>query len=255
MLAPERRKKILEVVTRNKSALVKDLCVLFDVTGETIRKDLTVLEDEGKLYKTHGGAYVREGVNNQIHASIRQTIFTQAKASIGKACAGLVQAGETILLDESTTSLAIAQQLRGVSPLTVITNSFKIVSTLLDAEGVRVILCGGELDPKNQSFVGENTSRMLQNYYADKAFVSCRGAGMATGITDGSESSGQIRRQMLQHAVKSYLVLDASKLDLVNFYKICDFDCIHAMVVDALPSAQWRQFLQERRIEVIETMV
>ena len=93
LLAPERRAKILERVRQDKSVLVKDLCAQFGVTGETIRKDLSLLEQEGQLIKTYGGAYIQEGVKNEIDASIRKVLLPEAKDAIGARCAALVEAG------------------------------------------------------------------------------------------------------------------------------------------------------------------
>ena len=79
MLAPERRNQILNLVIQKKSVLVKDLSMMFDVTGETIRKDLAVLEKEGKILKTYGGAYVCDGVQNEIPITLRESLYTDEK--------------------------------------------------------------------------------------------------------------------------------------------------------------------------------
>lgn len=252
MLAPERREKILSVIMRNKSALVKDLCVMFNVTGETIRKDLSILQMEGKVLKTYGGAYIREGVKNQVHVNLREGILPQAKHNIGKICAQMVQDGDTIFLDESTTCLSIAKQLHHLVELTVITNSLKIISLFEDTPKVRLIALGGELDTKTQSFVGSDTLAMLENYYVDKGFVSCRGLDCKAGITDGQQGNGEIRRKMLEHSNRRILVADQSKLNLVNFYKICGFDAIHTVVIDQLQGQEWHEFLKKQNIEVRE---
>ena len=83
MLAPERRNQILNLVIQKKSVLVKDLSMMFDVTGETIRKDLAVLEKEGKILKTYGGAYVCDGVQNEIPITLRESLYTDEKKAIG----------------------------------------------------------------------------------------------------------------------------------------------------------------------------
>lgn len=111
LLAPERRAKILELVRHDKSVLVKDLCVQFGVTSETIRKYLTLLEQEGHLIKTYGGAYIQDGVKNEIDVSIRKMLLPEIKDAIGQRCASLVEEGDTVFLDESTTCLAVARHL------------------------------------------------------------------------------------------------------------------------------------------------
>lgn len=102
----------MELVRHDKSVLVKDLCVQFGVTSETIRKDLTLLEQEGHLIKTYGGAYIQDGVKNEIDVSIRKMLLPEIKDAIGQRCASLVEEGDTVFLDESTTCLAVARHLR-----------------------------------------------------------------------------------------------------------------------------------------------
>ncbi|MCI2106814.1 MAG: DeoR/GlpR family DNA-binding transcription regulator [Intestinimonas sp.] len=254
LLAPERRARILALVVRNKSMLVKDLCALFHVTGETIRKDLATLEREGKLIKTHGGAYVQEGVRNEVDLSIRASLLPRTKDAIGRACAALVREGDTIFLDESTTCLAIARHLLRVEGLTVLTNSLAIAGLFAEGGTGRLLLSGGELDRKNQCFSGYGAEEFLSAYYADKSFISCRGLDRQAGATDGSAVSGGIRRLMLCHGRQRVLVLDRTKLDQINFYHICDLAEIGTLVVDRLPDGPWRKLLVREQIKVIETL-
>ena len=252
LLAPERRARILEQVRHDKSVLVKDLCAQFGVTGETIRKDLALLEQEGQLIKTYGGAYIQEGVKNEIDASIRKMLLPEVKDSIGARCAGLVEAGDTVFLDESTTCLAVARHLLALD-ITVVTNSLDIAQLFSESGRGKLLLSGGELDRKNRCFVGGGAEEFLSRYYMDKSFVSCRGADPAAGITDGSAVNGRIRAMMLQRARKRYLVLDHTKLNKANFFRICGFEQLDAVLVDAFPDESWRSFLRQHGIQAMES--
>lgn len=253
LLAPERRAKIIDLLSRNKSVLVKDLCEIFSVTGETVRKDLTILEQEGKLIKTYGGAYIHQGVRNEIDISIRESLFTEAKASIGRACAGLVNHGDTISLDESTTCLAIARHLTGFDELTVVTNSLKIANLLSERASCHLHLIGGELDRKTQCFVGSAAEDSLRTYFVDKAFVSCRGLSREGDVTDGLPVNGSLRRLMLTRAKERYLVADRTKLGLTAFYRITGFEGLDAVILDTLDDG-WGEFFAQRGIRVVEAM-
>lgn len=252
MLAPERRNQILNLVIQKKSVLVKDLSMMFDVTGETIRKDLAVLEKEGKILKTYGGAYVCDGVQNEIPITLRESLYTDEKKAIGAVYASLVQNGDTVSLDGSTTCLHIAKNLIDRTDVTVLTNSLRIADVFSDCPNIRLILSGGELNQEIQCFVNHGSEEMLSRYFVDKCFVSCRGIHMQTGITDGSESNGRIRRIMLEHAKQKYLVVDSTKIDLINFYRIGTFDLVDAMVIDRLDSTNWKNFIYEKGIRLIE---
>lgn len=254
MLAPERRARILDLVARNKSVLVKELCVLFDVTGETIRKDLAALEREGKLIKTYGGAYIPDGVRNEINADIREALLTDEKDAIGRACADLVREGDTVFLDESTTCLSAAKYLAAMEGILVITNALKVAQVFANGQSGRLLLAGGNLDTRNQAFGGEEVRGFLERHYADLCFASCRGLDREAGLTDGGEESGVVRRLMFQHAKRRYLVIDSTKLDRVHFYRIGGFELISGLIIDRLDDAEWRRFFRERNLPVIETM-
>jgi DeoR/GlpR family transcriptional regulator of sugar metabolism len=252
MLAPERRNQILNLVIQKKSVLVKDLSVMFDVTGETIRKDLAILEKEGKILKTYGGAYVCDGVQNEIPITLRESLYTDEKKAIGAVCASLVQNGDTVSLDGSTTCLHIAKNLTEHTDVTVLTNSLRIAEVFSECPKIRLILSGGELNQEIQCFVNHRSEELLASYFVDKCFVSCRGIHMQTGITDGSESNGRIRRIMLDHAKQRYLVVDSTKIDLTNFYQIGTFDLVNTMVIDRLDSSKWKEFIFQKGIRLIE---
>ena len=253
LLPPERRAQITELVRRNKSVLVKDLCAQFRVTGETIRKDLAILEQEGALIKTYGGAYVQDGVRNEVDASIRASLFPEVKDAIGIACARLVEDGDTLFLDESTTCLAIARHLLEREGITVVTNSLPLASLFAEKGRGKLVLSGGELDRKNQCFVGGAAEDALGAYYVDKSFVSCRGADQTVGITDGNAINGRIRALMLRRARKHFLVLDHTKLGKSNFSHICDFSAVDAVVTDALPDPSWEDFFRSQGLRMILT--
>lgn len=253
LLAPERRAKILERVRQDKSVLVKELCAQFGVTGETIRKDLSLLEQEGQLIKTYGGAYIQDGVKNEIDASIRRTLYPEAKDAIGVRCAQLVEEGDTVFLDESTTCLAAARHLLG-RDVTVATNSLDIAQLFAESGQGKLLLSGGELDPKNHCFVGGGAEEFLSRYYMDKSFISCRGADREAGITDGSAVNGRIRALMLRQARRRYLVLDHTKLNKTNFFRICGFEGLDAVLTDAFPDNDWREFLRQRGIQAVEAL-
>lgn len=255
MLAPERRARIMDLVTRDKSVLVKELCVLFDVTGETVRKDLAVLEQEGRLIKTYGGAYIPGGVRNEIDAGIRETVLTDVKDTIGRVCAGLVHEGDTVFLDDSTTCLSIARYLSPMTGILVVTNSLMIAQVFAECRSSTLLLAGGKLDIRNQSFTGEDARELLGRHYADLCFVSCRGLDREAGITDGSEERGALRRIMLQHSKRRYLVVDQTKLDQINFYRIGGFELFNGVIIDQMEDAVWRRFLREQGIPVTETLV
>ena len=226
--------KILELLRRDKSVLVKDLCTQFGVTGETIRKDLSQLEREGLLIKTYGGAYIQDGVKNEIDVSIRKMLLPEEKGFHRRVlCGPGGGGGHRVFWMRVPPALRWRHLLH--ADITVVTNSLDIAQVFSESGLGKVLLSGGELDRKNRCFVGGSAEEFLSRYYVDKSFVSCRGADRAAGITDGSAVNGRIRAMMLRRAQRRYLVLDHTKLDKINFFRICGMDEVHAVVADAFP--------------------
>ena len=192
MLAITRKNKIKEIITEKKSATVAELAKLFNITEETIRRDLSQLESEGFLKRIYGGAYIEDIVQSDLDVRLREKIMVKDKEIIANECARIIMNGNSIFLDASTTSLYIATKIKN-KKITVITNSLKIANLLSDSETVRLLLVGGILDSSSLSFVGKNTENDMRQYFVDKAFISCRSIHLKTGITDSNEQQAEVR--------------------------------------------------------------
>lgn len=251
MLPIARRNKIKEIISEKKSVTVSELAKAFKVTEETIRKDLQQLEEEGFLTRTYGGAYISDGVENDVDINLREHIHVEGKEKIAQMCLKYINSGDSIFLDASTTSLHIASNLRD-KRLTVTTNSIKIMDVLSKNPNVKLIVIGGRIEHPSLSALGRNAESNMHNYFFDAAFISCRALSMPHGITDSNEQQAEIRKIALEHSNHTYLVADYTKFDRTAFTKICDFTKINTCVVDKQLSPEWRNFLESYNINLIE---
>ncbi|WP_090442655.1 DeoR/GlpR family DNA-binding transcription regulator [Natronincola peptidivorans] len=249
MLAIERRQQILERLYEKKSVTVSELSKKYDVSEETIRRDLQKLEEEGIANRTYGGAYLNGGVHYDLPIEIRETAYVKAKELIGVKCASLINSGDTIILDSSTTSLHIAEHIKRKSNITVITNAIKVASKLAECENIKVLSTGGILRANALSYVGHIAERMLKDFYVDKAFVSCGGIHLERGILDSNELEAEIRKVMLKQAQKKVLIADNTKFDKTSFIKITDFDEIDMVITDKKLSDDWKAKFDKVAIE------
>ena len=160
MLAAERKQQIKEIIIAKKSASVAALSKQFGVTGETIRRDLKALEKEGVLMRTHGGAFIQSGVENLIDIDLRKTVYIDEKELIAKRCYGLVNNGDAIFLDNSTTCYHVAKALSDLN-ITVVTNNLMIMNLFAQSENIRLVSVGGEFSIKEQAFFGTMTTMPL----------------------------------------------------------------------------------------------
>lgn len=251
MLPIARKNKIKEIILEKKSVTVADLTKQFSVTEETIRRDLKQLEEEGILTRTYGGAYVSDGVQNDVNINLREHIHVEGKKKIAAKCLSMIKSGDSIFLDASTTSLVIASMLDD-KKLTVVTNSLKVINCLIEKPNINIVVIGGTLSPSSLSNIGRSSEYTMKHYFFDTAFISCRSVSMHHGITDSNEQQASIRKLAAEHANNVYLIADYTKFDKTSFARICGFDQINHVVVDNKLSLEWKQFLNEQNITLFE---
>jgi DeoR/GlpR family transcriptional regulator of sugar metabolism len=250
MLAIERRKKIMNLIQENKSVLVPELSRQFQVTEETIRRDLERMEKEGLLKRTHGGAVLSEVTGVEIPFNIREVTNIEGKTLIGQKIADYIEDGDTVILDSSSTALQVAKMLKNKKRLTVITNSEKVILELGNARQITLISTGGVLRQGSLSYTGTWAEKLFDNYNADKAVISCKGISIDKGITDSNEMEAQIKKAMFKSAAKVYIGVDHTKFDRVSFVKMLSIDDVDLIFTDRQLDLKWHEFLKEKNIEV-----
>lgn len=249
MLAISRRNTIKEQLNAKKSVTIAELAEQLNVTKETIRRDLRAMQENGELMRTHGGAYILEGVQNTIDISMRRVIKTEEKKIMAQKCIALIKPSDSIFLDGSTSAWFIAQQIHNMN-LTVLTNSLKIANMLSNSSSINLVLIGGTFSPKSMSFAGERTGQALSQYYMDKAFISCRSVSLECGITDSSDSDAAIHRLAFQHSTLKYLVMDQSKVDKTSFSFVCDLKEADGLICNCALSQKWMEGLAIRGVKL-----
>lgn len=248
MLAAERRNRILEKLQEEKKVIVSELSGQFNVSEETIRRDLDRLDKEGLAVKSYGGAVLNENIGLDLPFQVRRKKNMKGKQRIGAIIAQLVQDGEHIILDPSTTAVAIVKALQNKQRLTVITNSIEVLVELADKSGWEIISSGGTLRENYLALVGPRAMDGIASFNADKAIISCKGIDMEKGITDANEMFSQVKQSMLGAASFRILAADHTKFDRVAFSKICEVSQIDMVVTDERPSGAWMEYFREKGI-------
>lgn len=239
MILVQRRKKILELLRDNGSVSVSALGELFSVSGETVRRDLQKMEEDGLLKRAYGGAFLGDVVRQDVPISIRRNTYREGKCRIGRVCAEMINSGDTIMLDSSSTALRIASEIKGKSNLIVITNSLDILVELANSPEIHVISTGGDLDNASLSFTGMTAIENLAKFNVDKAFVSCTGVSLREGITDSSEMQAHIRKRMFESAQKRIFIADRTKFGKITLTKIADLSGVDIVVTDQPLPDEW----------------
>lgn len=251
MLAIERKNEILEKLKIEQRVVVSELAAFYQVTEETIRRDLDKLEKEGYATKTYGGAIWGNSTKTDLSYTIRNKTNVEAKTMIGMLVCNLVQDGDHLMLDDSSTSLFIAKHLKERKNITLITNSIEILTELSGVETWTIMSTGGRLKPESMALVGNQTHEMIRNFHVDKTIISCKGLNQNGEITDSSEFHSSTKKAMLNSATKKYLAIDSSKFDKTSFVKITSLKDIHGIITDAKPQKHWLELCKTLKIECI----
>ncbi len=251
MLAVERRNLILEKLQDEKKVVVSELSALFDVSEETIRRDLDKLDKEGLATKSYGGAVLNENTSLDMPFNVRKKRNMQGKQLIAELVSGLIQEGEHIIVDPSTTAVAIAKALKSRKRLTVITNSIEVLVELSDVSGWDIISTGGTMRENYLALVGPKATDVISSFHVDRAVISCKGLDMVHGITDSNEMFSQVKQTMLKSAKQRILAVDHTKFGNIAFSRIGELSAIDMVVTDVRPSEEWMEYFEEKGIECL----
>lgn len=232
MMAEERRTQILHIVRSEGRVRVNDLVNRFSTSAVTIRNDLNELHQRGVVLRSHGGAVLPDRILRESPVNERLKAHAEEKQRIGVMAATLINDGETIILDSGTTTLEIARQLKNKQGLQVITNGVNIAAELLDARGVQTFIVGGTVRGDSASIIGRSTEEMLEQFSADKLFLSGAGCDPDFGVSGANLEETMVNRAMLRIAREIILVADASKFSRRSMSRIAPFSEIDTVISD-----------------------
>lgn len=251
MLAIERRSAILAKLSADGKVIVSDLSREFDVTEETIRRDLEKLDNDGLAKKTYGGAVANEKLNNDPPFNVRKRVNVAEKQRIAEKIAPLIHDGDYIMLDASSTAICVIECIKDLKNITLITNSVEILLQLADKKDWNILSTGGALKEGGLSLVGTSAERMIRGFHVDLAVCSCKGIDINKGITDSNEKDSEIKQAIFTAANRKVLAVDSTKFDKISFVRVCNTGDVDTIVTDAQPSDRWIEHCKERNVQLI----
>lgn len=230
MLAAERKRRIMEYVRQHNTASISTLANQFNVHEATIRRDLSEIEQEGILKRTHGGVVMEEWTNDEPPFKERSSQSLDQKMRIGKMAASLVEDGDHIIIDSGTTTLHIARNLVHRSNLTVVTNDINVAAELRDAPKVKVILTGGELYPSSYMLNGMLTDYALKSLHVVKAFIGTPALHPQHGLMHPEAQLVPAKQGMIRAAREIIVVTDHRKIGKLSLHTIAPNSSIHTLI-------------------------
>lgn len=245
-----RQSEILDLARSEGRVLVEELAQRFEVTLQTIRRDLGEMADAGLLDRVHGGAVPRAGTVNLGYES-RRRLNAEAKAAIGAACAAAIPDNSSLILNLGTTTEAVAQALVHHSNITVVTNNINVANILLANPGCEIMVAGGALRRSDGGLVGDLTTQFFEQFKVDYAVVGTSALDPDGDMLDFDLAEVRVSRAILRQARKSFLVTDHSKLGRTAPARITSLEEIDTVFIDRpLPDelmarcAEWQTRIQ-----------
>lgn len=228
-----RQKRIYELIAQHGERSIEELIQEFGVSGMTIRRDLQLLADQGRVIRTHGGATMAERVSFEFEFLNRVRENHAAKEAIAATAAAQVNDGESIMLDSGTTSLELAKQLRGKRGLTVITSSLPNAAQLQYDQQIEVLLLGGRLRASSPDLVGALTETNLEQLRADVAFIGADAVDSHGAVYQESPEVARMLTRMAESAKRVYVIADNSKLGKTALWRFGRLSDWTALITDA----------------------
>ncbi len=248
-----RQLEIMNLARDQGRVVVEDLARRFEVTPQTIRKDLNDLCERRMMSRVHGGAIIASGVQNLSYEA-RRFVAAEEKKAIGRAAAELISDQSSLFINIGTTTEEVANALTGRQNLLVITNNLNVAMNLSRLETFEVIVAGGPVRRSDGAVVGSSAVDLIRQFKVDVAVIGASAIDEDGSLLDFDYREVQVAQAIIDNARRVILVADRTKLERFAPVRIAQFGQIHTFVTDYLPSAKLRDLCRERGVQLIETM-
>jgi DeoR family transcriptional regulator, fructose operon transcriptional repressor len=233
VLPVERHEAIVEAVGIGQAVSTDELVRRLGVSAETVRRDLTLLEERGAIRRVHGGAAPLAD-RRVVEPSFgeRRIIRHQAKAELASVAVELLENGQTVVIDIGTTGVAVAQAIPRSFSGTVVTPSLPVAVELADRPDIEVLVAGGRVRGGDLACSNAYTKAFFGDVFADVALLGSGGVDVQAGLTDFHLDEIDVRRTIIANSARSYILADSSKLGQVAPYRVCDLGAVAGLITD-----------------------
>lgn len=250
MLTSQRKQRILEQLLKEGQVLSKDLSIRFEVSEDTVRRDLRELAAEGRLQRVHGGALPSSSATATF--SERKSLKTDAKRKVAQKGAELISSGQVVIIDGGTTTSELIACLPDDLRITVVTHSPSIALGLIEHPSIEVILIGGRLFKHSVVTVGAATIEGIGKVQADIFFMGVTGVHAEAGLTTGDYEEACIKRAFSGRAAETVVLVSPEKINAASPFVIGDLGLIDTIVVDSAADENWVRSIEEKGVTVMK---
>ncbi len=245
----DRQSRIQQLVQKDGIVKVADLSRMFGVTELTIRRDLDVLEKQGVLDRTHGGAILRHRTRSESLYTEKDQHQTAEKAAIGKAVNHLIEEEDTLLINTGSTTTQVLRHLTD-KQIRVITNNASALVELVSSD-IELIATGGLFRRRSNSLIGGFALDILEKVCGSKAIIGVDGFSIGYGLTTPVHQEAEISRAMIERTEGPVIVVaDHTKIGVVSNFVIAPIDRVSMLITDANINEEYRRELAQMDIKV-----
>ncbi len=248
-----RHNAILELARRQGQVLVDDLAAAFDVSPQTVRKDLNDLCRARLLRRVHGGALYPSGVENMEYQA-RRGLAAREKQSIAKAAAAIIPEGASLFINIGTTTEAVAEALVDHGRLMVITNNINVANTLRPYPAMEVVIAGGVVRASDGGVVGEAAVDFIRQFKVDYAVIGASAIDEDGALLDFDFREVKVAQAIIANARHVVLVADSGKMRRTAPVRLAHLSQIGTFITDRCPSERLRALCAAHDVELIETL-
>ncbi|GAA4296198.1 DeoR/GlpR family DNA-binding transcription regulator [Anaerocolumna aminovalerica] len=241
---------IKEYIYQNKTVTLDQLCEEFQVSKNTIRRDIDELVETEKIKKIYGGVTV-DGFKPMVSFDERNISNLHQKQVIAKKAAELANDNEIIFIDSGTTTVHMIEYIKDLKNLTILTNNIEVIMRSIPYPNINIISLSGTLNRKTLSFTGSSAANVLSQYNISKSFVAATGISIMGGCTNSSPAETEIKRTALMKSQKNYLLVDHTKFDVISLMTFSNFDNIDSIITDSMPPASLKETLSKSNCGII----
>ncbi len=250
---------MVELLEKRNAVSVAQFAEILDVSKETVRRDLRDLEEDGILKRTHGGAVleVQKSTAVEYPFNVREVQRYKEKNMIAKEAAAYIEDGDTIFIDNSSTTLNLIKYISSSKQVTIITNSIRLLieSATLAQNNLTILSLGGIFRTKNYSLIGAYSLEWAANFKPTKAFISCRSILPDEGLSDGSIYEAETKRALINSSKEVFVLADHSKFSETGSFHLANFNAIDYIITDSQTDKKSLQWLNQTGAKIVVAQV
>ncbi|WP_196598667.1 DeoR/GlpR family DNA-binding transcription regulator [Pectinatus frisingensis] len=246
----DRINQIKELLQEKNTISIEKLCATFDVSKNTIRRDIAELEKQDVIKKIYGGIMLKKSMGEPEPFASREVKYSNEKKIVARLAANFIKDDDVVFIDSGTTTMHIISALAHIRNLTIITTSLYVINAAVNYTHFNIICTGGNFYFPSRAFVGSSVLKCLDNYNISKIFLASAGVSLENGVTNTSPLECETKKHLMGGNAQKILLIDSSKIEkssLMTYAELKDFDDV---IIDRKPAQKYIDYFKKNNVKL-----